>query len=262
MRRHLLILAAVVLMAGAASRSADGGFTVNAGEFIELNDGPGSPGGIFHAEAFRTATDTNPKGTFDTFCVELTEHITLGTRYLVHGIGLKTVNGDRTLGADSAWLYTQFLDKDSTALTFFNFNNPSREQADALQLGIWQGMLDKDNKRMSDAGISGLAGWTTSIYKGSPDYATYLRSTYLTTWLGAFDADVLSGKWSGTGDIKIMNLRKYNHNTLTATHYAQDQLVRVTPELPSLYSAGAVIGCAALWGLAGVVRKRRWTVAL
>jgi hypothetical protein len=257
MRQQLWIFVAVGLVASTASKSADAGFNVIAGEFIELNNGPGSPGGVFHVDVFHNRTDINPKGTYDTFCVELTEHINFDTRYYIQSIGLKTINGGRTLAPQAAWLYTQFLDQNTSALAGFNFSlvagNPSstqaRDQANALQLGIWRGLLDDSNNPMSYTDIRNLAGWTSG-------YVTYLKDNYLTTWLGAFTADTA---WSGTGNIRIMNLRQYTYknNTLTPTTYAQDQLVRVTPELPTVYSAGAVMSCAVLWGLIGVIRKHR-----
>jgi hypothetical protein len=122
-------------------------------------------------------------------------------------------------------------------------------------------MLDNSNNPMSDTDIKNLAGWTSGYmgYTNPNDYVAHLEDMYLMNWIDAFDADVSSGDWSGTGNIRIMNLSKYavNDGTLTPTHYAQDQLVRVTPELPTVYSAGAVIGCAVLWGFVGVVRKQR-----
>jgi hypothetical protein len=258
----------------AAPISADAGFEVVQGDFIGLNNGPGSSGGVFHVDVDGRGTTAD----FDTFCVELEEHITFKpTTYYVESIGLWTKEGDRKLGAQSAWLYTQFLKENENALVGFDFDlvagNPSstqaKKQADALQLGIWRGMVDGSNNPnpYSDYEIKTLAGWSYS-------YISDLTTNYLGGWLQKFSVD---NTWSGTGNIQIMNLRTFAFSStgpitlpdgrkIKLKLYAQDQLVcidpHVAPELPSFYSACTVVSCALVFSLITYVRRRKASPAI
>jgi hypothetical protein len=261
-RPRWIYVAAFLAMA-AFSPAAHAGFEVMVGDQVVLYNGAGSPGGIFHVDVLNRGTASD----FDTFCVELTEHINLvTTTYYVDNVGLWTVHGNKKLGAQAAWLYTQFLNVNNsltTGLAGFDFSlvagNPSsmtaKRQADALQLGIWRGMVDINNDPdpYEDSDIRSLAGW-------SQTYINALTSDYLGTWLGNFANDL---NWSGTGNIRIMNLRKFKYvdGELVPTTYAQDQLVSVVPELPSFYSACTVMSCALLGAIVAHVRRRRHVAA-
>jgi hypothetical protein len=253
-----------ILLLSLAS-SVSGGFDLMQGDLIRLNQGPGSPAGTYRIDA--SSSD------FDTFCVELTEHVKFGTTYYVNSISSRTDQGNNQLGEQAAWLYTQFLDKNSTKLVGFDFSSPASAneqdraniQADALQLGIWQGMAIP----YITADIVSLSGW-------SEEYISGTLSPLLGGWLEQFRSDVDAQRWSGTGDIQVISLRKFEYDEngpialsdgqrIKLKGYAQDQLVRMdtypNPELPSFYSACAVFACAAVWASVAFVRKRRLSLA-
>jgi hypothetical protein len=158
------------------------------------------------------------------------------------------------LSAKTAWLYTQFLDKNSSKLVGFNFVNPTfpqaRDQQNALQFGIWSGM------GYNTPDIITLSGWDAT-------YVTTTLTNLLASSLSMFQTDVTNNIWFGTGDIKVMSLRSYITRTdgsIRLTGYEQDQLVRmnthVTPELPTFASACTVVGCGLLARILSFFRKR------
>lgn len=258
MLKSTFVLAIVMLVVATTSPNARCGFNVVAGDFVKLRDGPGSPGGVFHIDVVGRGTTTD----FDTYCVELTEHVSLSKTYYVESVGLVTKQGNRQLGAQAAWLYTQFLDQNTLSLAGFNFNlvnmpsiNPTlaKKQSDALQLGIWRGMLDQFNNPYTDMDIKNLSGWSLSYINTLT--TTYLDLTDNTGWLNKFQSDAT---WSGTGNVRIMNLRAYKYKAngdLVLTDYAQDQLVSIVPELSSFYSVCTAVSCVVLFGLFTLVQK-------
>jgi hypothetical protein len=252
---HVMRLALMAVVLSALAAPAHAGLDVITGDLITLGNGPGSPGGAFYVDVLARGGSHD----FDTFCVELTEHVSFGTTYYVQGVGLTTNKGYKTLGPQTAWLYTQYLDKNASNLVGFDFVSPSPAQAtfqaNALQLGIWLGMATP----YSLADITTLSGWSTS-------YINTL-SPLLNPWLTNFQADVDNNLWSGTGKIQIMNLRGFNVSSsgpielpdgrrIALAGYAQDQLVRLSPELSTLLSACTVVACGLLWGIVSVRRKR------
>jgi hypothetical protein len=269
--RAISVLATALLVA-LALRSAPlrAGFDVIQGDLVTLARGPGNAGGAFNVDVLGRGTTSD----FETFCAEMTEHIGFGSTYYVENVGVTTIQGNKTLGAKAAWLYTQYLDKNSTKLAGFNFLNPTpiqaRDQANAVQFGIWSGMTVPYT--MTD--IINLSGW-------SANYVNFTLVPLLATSLFNFQSDVTNNIWFGTGDIKVMNLRAFvprsngaiqlpDGTRVMLTQYAQDQLYRVnspelrsqvTPEPPTLYSACTVVACALLWGIFSVYRKRAPAVA-
>lgn len=256
--RKLLAIVALALFAMAASSApVRGGFDVFMGDLVTLSNGPGSPGGIFYVDVFGRGTTND----FPTYCVELYERISLGPAFYVQNVGLQTSglnpSKNKTLGAQTAWLYTQFIKQDSSKLVNFGFPSPTTDKSNALQLGIWKGLISTP---YSAADIKSLSGW-------SYDYIDNTLTPILQDWLDIFNYDVSRGRWSGTGNVMIMNLRAFAFSNtgnvtlpdgrkITLGSYAQDQLVMNTPELPALYSACTVVGCALMWGMVAVLRKR------
>ena len=162
------------------------------------------------------------------------------------------------LGPQTAWLYTKFLQHDASALRGYNFANPTsavaRDQANALQLGIWSGM------GYSPTDIMSLSGWNAAYISGT-------LSPLLNPWMNNFQFDLDHNLWSGTGNVQIMSLRNFvvdpngpvtlaDGRHIRLTEYIQDQLISHTPELPTFYSGCTVAGCAVLWGIVSIIRKR------
>jgi len=273
MIRSKWIVVTLVIVGMVAVSPCHASFEVSVGDIVKLRkDNPptaGGPGGIFHADVLYEGTTLD----FDTFCVELTEHISLNTEYYVQSVDKFTVGGIgqtvRHLTSKAAWLYTQFDELDNNAtngLAGFNFTNPTTNMANALQLGLWREL----NPGWSNTAIAGLPNpWT-------PGYITTLETTYLNTWMTNYQNDVDDGLWSanGTGDVYIMSLRKFvvsQYGTITLADgrkiklkdQAQDQLVRlpppdqheIVPELTTFCMASSVLAGAAVYSL--VVGQRR-----
>jgi hypothetical protein len=197
--------------------------SVEVGETVKLTRGSnhGTGGGAFNVENI-SDTDTPD---FATFCVEIFEHINLGSTYYVYNISNQNdINGGhgiRTLGSSAAWLYTQFREGDIT-LTDPN-STTARNLENALQLGIWRGMLadvNNPNSGYSNAEIlsqvGGQQGWNIS------NYITSVLDPILSGWLTTFASDQ-AWKAHGatyTGGVQIMNLK----TSPTGTR-SQDQLI-------------------------------------
>jgi len=106
---------------------------INTGSTIWITQGTGGGwnGGIF------VAHDTNDSIVFDTFCIERTEDIYLGTKYLVK-VGTAAVNGGNgggspdPLSGATAFLYASFR-----ANTLPSFNKNIAADDDSLQYAIW-----------------------------------------------------------------------------------------------------------------------------
>jgi len=216
------------------------GASIESADIVELSDGPGGAGGIFYV------TETgDPTTNFATFCVQLSEFISLGPSYKAV-LNDHTVSGNVPLGSKAAWLYTKFLHH-SPQLTGFDFslispasisNTTARDQANAVQLGIWLDM------NYSEPQVTALAGslWTSA-------YIDQLKTAYLNSWIDNYD---LSG-WASTnhtGYVKILNLYgKDNSGNYTVNR--QDQLIEQMPE------PGAILVWGGLTGIAVIVALRR-----
>ncbi len=182
---------------------------------------PGSSGGRFAVN--------NPGGQisgaynfggFETFCVEVEEHITQNGVYRVKAISTQNSSG-KTLGSQAAWLYTQF--RAGTLTGFETAGANATNDANALQYGIWQGMGYSDTDIASNLGIS----------------ASSLNSTYKNHWTNSgWATDFANSGWTGIGQVRVMQLKGSAINS-TANH--QDQLLLI-PEPGSL----------AIWGLVGL----------
>ena len=167
--------------------------SIQVGDQISLGNGIGSPGGIFIVHNWTDPSEPN----FDTFCVEIHEFISFGPKYVVFGISKMTVATGKMLGPFAAWLYNGYLD--GALLT--PFERTKEKKVNALQVGIWQGM-----------------GYTPG------EITAAIGTNYDATLLTSFQTAFAGSGWSGTGGIRIMNLK-----TLTGGN-VQDQLVRCVPE--------------------------------
>jgi hypothetical protein len=217
-------------LALACPTSSQAAFVVP-GDLVQLtypSPQAGSPGGIFVA----TINPGPSSYSFETFCVQLNEFISLGTTYEVISVTDHTVSGNYPLTDYVAWLYDNFLDGSLNGFTH------TGADANALQLAIWEQMGFTDSFIQSDLG----AGWFNAA-------STTLASK---TWLADFNAASMSG-WTNPGNIKIMNLGEVNSGNANR----QDQLVRIDapgnapPEAPEAASL-------AIWGVLASVAAVRF----
>jgi hypothetical protein len=275
MSRWLAIIVVFSILAIGSASVSHAGFNVIQGDMLKLSEGAGVPGGIFSVDVFEGGSYGDID--FYTMCVEVAENITFGTVYKVSNDvltdGFQTRNTNKLLSEKTAWLYTQanlgtlpFFDSavNGAAINgYFSFptvapmlaSTTARDQANALQLAIWQGMGWTDTEI---AGIDGSGGlWNAT-------YISTLTSLYLDRaddrgWLDLYEDDTA---WSGFGNVRIMNLVKMSPvdpNVIKSYH--QDQLVWLNPpppgasvpELPTFYTASALI----VGALIGVVAKQR-----
>lgn len=200
----------------------------NAGEFIVKAD---ASLGLAAGTADSLSADT-----FESFCLELNEHISIGSSY-VATINTAAVSGGvgggnpDPLGESTAWLYTQFrtgaLDyaysgtvniATTAGMESFNRNDTAR----ALQLAIW--LLEDEIGSLSEQAASAKERRLAQVY---------------------VDQANTNGVGFGLGRVRVLNMR----DTHGGNH--QDILALVVP-LPG----SAAMGGLALAGLAGRRRRR------
>ncbi|MBK7405691.1 MAG: hypothetical protein IPJ41_13995 [Phycisphaerales bacterium] len=182
-----------------------------------FSDGPGNTeGGIFRAV-------TSANGTFDTFCSEVGEGLTIGftfeytisTNILYNGNG--TVN---PLNGETAFLYTKFVAGEIRGI-LGNPNMPEDTMADAIQLAIWK--IESERNTVDPNALALIA---------------------------AAQAAIGSGAWSGLGNVRVMNNWDVGHIG-EQNHSKQDTLI-IVPLPPAAGLAG--IG---VLGLATGARRRK-----
>jgi len=114
------------LMAGSALAMPD--VTINWGTYYQ------SPGGAFKITVNNAVIPGYPvASTFETFCIEMQEHISIGGSYWVT-IDEVAIRGGEASGSDplspqAAWLYNEFLEG--------NLNIDSHTKAGKLQNAFW-----------------------------------------------------------------------------------------------------------------------------
>ena len=225
--------------------------SIQVGQSVQFSRGAnqGSGGGVFNA-----TSPSNAYAAFQTFCVELTEHISFGSTYYVYNIGTTNNLGGKTLGSTTAWLYTQFREGD-IALGSANAEN-------AMQLGIWRGMGYTNNEIAST--MNGHSNWGSTANALS----TYipLLDGILTNWFTTLSADFAAWQSHGAnyiGGVQIINIS--TSLTPRSGTYAQDQLIwnpvpdpepGTVPEPMTL----AVWGGLGLCGAAIAYRNKRGSV--
>jgi hypothetical protein len=180
-------------------------------------------GGPYQVGGGGEITATMGSSTFQTFCVELDEHIVLGHTYYAV-VNTEAVNGGvggghpDPLDARSAWLFQQFTDGTLPDYAFSGTLAEHRDSAEALQDAIWY----IENEIPSLPGGSLAAKFVGYAEDAEPQ---------------------------GIGDVRVLNL--YGDEGLTEN--AQDVLGIFPPRVPV---PGAILlgglGCA----LVGFLRRR------
>jgi hypothetical protein len=215
---------------------------VGTGSIVKFADGIGEGnGGAFNGSVISGAFGAW-NNSFQSFCVEYNEHISLGnTPYLVGGVTNHTVNAPGAYGtyvgsepghtstqdpisASTAWLFTQFFTTNLSNPSLWGSGSQSTKNT-AVQQAIWS-------------------------LEGEPSGTI---SSLATSYKNMANTAVSSGTWSGIGNVRVLNLySKDSHGQYTVN--AQDQLYMVAtvpePETYALMLAGlALVG--------GVARRRR-----
>lgn len=268
MKRQLnpaALFAAMTMLLVATAASADkidiaGGLyqNGNGGEFkITTLSGHASPGitGLAH--------DLSPN-TFQTFCLEHQENISLGGDYYFQVASSATQGGGAAGGATltnpyrdplryaTQWLYVNFR---NDTLAGYNDTNtvtnsgtdPNSRKADArqLQLAFWY--LENEIR----ANSTGAALTDYYAYLGGTTPAQQANTTQAELWVAAALA-AEAGPQSTSIAASVQVLRLWTNSNFTG--YAQDQLTMVAPAsalsavpLPGVAIAGSL--CFGLFGL-------------
>lgn len=206
MRNILMGLALTLALTAPSWASIEIGHAVQFSRGSQL----GSGGGVFDA-----TSPLNEFAAFKTFCVELTEHISLGsTTYYVYNIGTTNNLGGKTLGSMTAWLYTQFREGDIVPV--------GANAENALQLGIWRGM-GYNNSEVATA-MNGQAYWGSTANALS----TYIPQldVILSNWYATLATDLAAWQSHGAnyvGGVEIINIS--TSPTPGQGTFAQDQLI-------------------------------------
>jgi hypothetical protein len=245
-RLGIALVTAIVFMTQAA---VAGPLRLTDGDIVRLDRGVGTFGGANGGGSYMLSGVNVASGTgapFLTFCMEFSEHFSLGTNYYV-AVNDKAIGGGAGVAATyagdvagvsgsydplspaTAWLYTQF--RGNTLQNFVPFNYSSNTDLNALQAALW--FLENE----------------------------MAESTLDSKGVALKNAAVNAG-WLGIGNVRILNL--WNTRTGTPGNYAfsgphQDQLVLVTdlvavPEPSSILMA--VCGVAG-FGCVAHARRRR-----
>jgi len=173
-------------------------------------------------------------GLWETFCLERSENITMGTSYRAY-VNVETTasNSNYAGGNDggytdpldprTAYLYHSFITR--TLTTSYNYGTGSSRVSDAnaLQTAIW--FIEQESS-------SSLSGKALQLYNEA-------------------NAAVNTGTWVGLGDVRVLNLK-----TESGSH-AQDQLIMVPQPLINipLPSGAAMAGVGLM--LVGTKRRRK-----
>lgn len=197
----------VVIATLATAVSAHASIHIQPGEYIRLTDGLGGRGGVFYAHEVGA-----PQDTFATFCVEVSETVSLPGTYFVENLGLVANKTGNNLTNLAGWIYSDYLDgvlpgqpaSTATNAQKIKYNN-------SVQLAIW-----------SQVQSAPPGDFTSYITGGSTNYDLALVGTILST--------TASSHPGGGHGVQIMNLRT---SSAINAGYVQDQLVRNAPEFTS-----------------------------
>lgn len=218
-----------------ASISAQAAIDIQPGDYIYITDGPGGSGGVFNIQETNNLTHTSFSGDiFPTFCVELSEHITLPNAYYVENLSNVADQTGNTLTVLAGSIYAEFLAGTlpnmplpaATFATKTTFNN-------SVQVAIWRQVIPA-------ASLASLVG--------------AVGGDYNPVWYAAINGIALNP----LNGVQIMNLRGSSN---VHASYNQDLLVRNTPPETNVPEAAAMM----TWGLimisAGFGSRRVRTVA-
>ncbi len=222
MKKVAVFLAVAGMVAGLAS-TASASYVLN-GETVKITSGDYRTG---NGGPFRLTVQEDTSRTFETFCLEYGEHITLGNVYSVTvddaaiGGGAGAVNGRDPLSVGTAKLYIDWrsdkLDEIFTGVNGFSYSSAEANQQ--VQMVIWT---------------------FENEYTGSlTDLGNLIRDYY--------DDDLSEY----TGDaVKVANL--YTTDA-TGTVHAQSQLTLMSVPEPAAVAVWSVLGLIG----AALVRRRR-----
>jgi hypothetical protein len=207
---------------------------------ITLNET--SPATFGHANGggeFNAVTTGAGLGNFVTFCVEYTEHISLGATYsyvinsgAVKG-GYSTVPGGTStfdpISVGTAWLYSNYR------AGLYTRNDATMNN---LQAAIWY--LEGESNLVPDGSGNSLSGTGTpfSYTQTAVNSNPFLKGTGSVSAMFGTLADAAAAATPGAYGVGILNLYAYNHAGETGS-IMQDQLAMV-PE-PTTMIAGALL---------------------
>jgi hypothetical protein len=209
--RSMKLIVAALAMVLCASGVAQASIQIQAGDWIHMTDGIGRHGGVFHAQETNSNTSAFYGDSFQTFCVEFSEFVTLPRTYYVKSLGAAATASGNVLTDKAGWIYSYFLDG---MLPYQHLvNSTNREKFNnSVQLAIWM--------EVANANPSTVTDWTAAALA-----AIYIQGGYVQSWVDAF----LGISYSGDHGVQMMNIRA--SASPTAGHI-QDQLVRNTPVNP------------------------------
>ena len=181
---------------------------------VSFTDGPGNTGG----GEFNAATSAD--GSFTTFCLEYTEHISFGTTYFYQVSDAAKYNNNfpntDPLSLPTAWLYSKMLDG---TLAGYAHN---QTEADNLQRAIW---FLEDEKDLSGNAVGVNNSYVTAALNG--------------TGLTLATKDTAA---NGAYGVHVMNL----WTNPDGTGPSQDQLIHVPDGGTTLTLLGMGMGFMAL----------------
>jgi len=142
---------------------------------ITVNDGPGSPGGIFNVV-------TTGNGNFQTFCIEYNEYLNIGGNYKYEITTAARFNNQNVGFSDpislaTAWLYKNFKTASGTGITPY-VNDAAHNNA--IQNAIWflENEGGADNAYVAAAKTGAGASWASDA---NGQYGVYVMNLYYNT---------------------------------------------------------------------------------